>query len=227
MKKINKLNIIKIGVLVMIAACFYLSTGLQNFIYTSIALLRQHNLTGLRNFILTYEIWAPVMCISLMVLQTLIPIMPGLALTIVNAWIFGWQWGMIYTWLGAELGAILDFGIARWYGRPLLEQLTYGRYFKSVDGFLQQNGVFAVFAARLIPVVPFKIVSYSAGFSSMSLLKFSLATAIGQTPAIVLYSLLGHNILHNWPLVLLMTGLLLSIGIFVYYYKNKILSYLK
>ncbi|MCE5284732.1 MAG: TVP38/TMEM64 family protein [Pelosinus sp.] len=222
-----QLNIIKIGVLLLLAICYYLSPGLKKFVHTGLILLEQHNFAGLRAFILTYEIWAPVVSILLMILQSLIPVMPGLALTIINAWIFGWQWGMIYTWIGALCGAILDFGLAQWYGRPLLEHFCYGRYYKNIDCFLERNGVFAVFVTRLIPFIPFKIISYGAGLTSMPIIRFAIATAVGQTPAIVLYSLLGHNILHSWPRTLLITSFLLGIGILAYYYKDKILKYLK
>lgn len=226
MKKAEKLNSLKIGVLLLTVACFYFNPALKNFAVTGITLVEEHNFAGLRAFILTFHIWAPVISILLMILQSLIPLMPGLALTIINAWIFG-AWGILYTWVGALLGAVLDFGIARWYGRPLIEQFFYGRYYQKIDIFLQQNGVFAVFVSRLIPFVPFKIISYAAGFTTMSLAKFAFATAAGQTPAIVLYSLLGHNILHSWPYMFLVTGFLLAIGIVVYYYRDKIQRCLK
>jgi uncharacterized membrane protein YdjX (TVP38/TMEM64 family) len=225
--KAYKLNSIKIAVLLLVAACFYLNPALKHFAFTSAELLKQHNFAGLREFILTYTVWAPAMSILLIILQSLIPVMPGLALTIINAWIFGWQWGMVYTWIGALLGAILDFGIARWYGKSLVTHFFYGRYYEKVDGFLARNGVFAVFVTRLIPFIPFKVVSYGAGFTSMPLLKFAVATAIGQSPAIIIYSVLGFNILHSWPHTLLITGLLVAFGLIAYYYKDKIQDLLK
>jgi uncharacterized membrane protein YdjX (TVP38/TMEM64 family) len=225
--KARKLFLLKISVLVLLAIGYWECPGLKTFVIKGIALLRQHDFAGLREFILTYEVWAPVMSILLMVLQSLVPFMPGLALTIINAWIFGWQLGMVYTWIGALLGAVLDFGITRWYGRPLMEEFFYGRYYKKLDCFLAENGVFAVFVTRLIPFLPFKIISYSAGFTSMPVLRFGLATAVGQTPAIVLYSILGRNIVHSWPMMLLMTFFLLGIGLFAYHYKDKIQGYLK
>lgn len=216
------LTIIKIGVVVLFIALYYLCPGLKTFTLTGLSLLKQHDYQGLREFILSYGIWAPLMSILLMVLQSLVPFMPGIAITIINSWIFGWKLGIVYTWLGALCGALVDFLLARWYGRPMAAHFFYGRFYKNIDYFLENHGVFAVFVTRLIPLVPFKVISYGAGFTAMPLVKYTIATAVGQTPAIVLYSFLGHNILRSWPHTLLFTLVLLVIGGLVYYHREKI-----
>jgi len=46
---------------------------------------------------------------------------------------------------------------------------------------------------RLIPLFPFKIVSYSAGLSDIRLRDFSMATVIGSLPGIIVYTNLGDK----------------------------------
>jgi uncharacterized membrane protein YdjX (TVP38/TMEM64 family) len=155
----------------------------------------------------------------------MVPLVPGLIITITNAWIFGWKFGTLYSWAGALLGAGLDFGIARWYGRPVVERFISVKYLIFTDTFFKRHGVLAVFITRLIPIVPFKVISYGAGLTKISLLQFTVATAIGQTPAIVLYSILGQNLTHDFKMVAVITSLLIIAGLVVYYYRDTFERY--
>ncbi|HWR44763.1 TVP38/TMEM64 family protein [Sporomusa sp.] len=215
----------KISVLGLVIAAYFWLPGVQQFATEGITYLRCRNFEGLRQFILSYGLWAPLTSIALMTLQSMVPLVPGLIITITNAWIFGWQYGTLYSWAGALLGAALDFGIARWYGRPVVERFISVKYLIFTDTFFRRQGVLAVFITRLIPIVPFKVISYGAGLTKISLLQFTVATAIGQTPAIVLYSILGQNLTHNFRLAAAITSLLIASGLIVYYYRDTFERY--
>lgn len=219
------MGLIKIGVLGLIAAAYLGLPGVQQFANEGIGYLRCRNFEGLRQFILSYGLWAPLTSIGLMTLQSLIPLVPGLIITLTNAWIFGWQHGALYSWVGALIGAILDFGIARWYGRPVVERFISIKYLNFTNAFFKRHGILAVFIARLTPIVPFKAISYGAGLTKIPLLQFTLATAIGQTPGIVLYSILGQNLNHNFKSVTFITTCLIASGLIVYYYRDVIEHY--
>jgi len=221
----KNIMIARIGVLVIVIAAYFYLPGVQQFASEGTAYLKMRNFEGLRQFILSYGLWAPLTSIALIMMQSLVPLVPGLVITITNAWIFGWQYGALYSWVGALLGATLDFGIARWYGRPVIERFISAKYLNSAEGFFKKHGMFAVFFTRLIPVVPFKIISYGAGLTKTSLLKFVGATAIGQIPAIILYSILGQDLTHNIKLVAIITLLLIVSGFIVYYYRDSIESF--
>jgi len=196
--------------------------GLQEFLDVGINLLRQRNFEGLRQFILGYGLWAPVVSVALMMLQSLIPFVPGLVITITNAWIFGWQYGALYSWTGGLLGALLDFALARWYGRLPVEKFVNHKYLTMTDGFIKKYGIVAVFITRLTPILPFKVVSYGAGLTRMSPWNFGFATAIGQAPAIILYSILGQNITHNLRIIMALTSLLIALAVVACYYRAAI-----
>jgi len=219
---IASIYICRIGVLIFAITGYFYLPGLQEFFATGITYLHYRDFEGLRQFILSYGTWAPVASITLMVIQSLVPLVPGLLITITNAWIFGWQYGALYSWTGGLLGAILDFGIAKWYGRLFVERFVKKKYLTMIDVFLQKYGILAVFFTRLTPIIPFKVVSYGAGLSTMSLFKFVLATAIGQAPATILYSILGQNITHNIRITIAITSLLISAGLVTYYYRAEI-----
>ena len=217
---------LKIGVLIFMAAIYFFVPGVREFAETGITFLHYRDFDGLRAFILSYGFWAPLTSIALMTLQSAVPFVPGLIITITNAWIFGWLPGAFYSSVGALLGAVLDFGLARWYGRPIVRKFAAEKHIDLLDSFFQSHGVAAVFLARLTPVIPFKVVSYSLGLTAISLFKFTLATALGQTPAIVLYSVLGQDVLRNMRALLGVTALLLGVGVLAFYYRRSIEIYL-
>lgn len=213
---------LKVMALAFTVAAYYMLPGLQEFITNGIGFLRVRNFDGLRAFILSYGIWAPIISIALMTIQSAVPLVPGIAITITNAWIFGWHYGAIYSWTGALLGASLDFGIARWYGRPVVERFVNPRYLCLTDKFFHRHGILAVFITRITPIIPFKVISYGAGLTALTFTEFAAATGIGQTPAIVLYSILGQNLTKSIKATIAVTSLLIVAGALIYYYREEI-----
>jgi uncharacterized membrane protein YdjX (TVP38/TMEM64 family) len=217
--------LLKIGVLILIIAAYFFIPGIKEFILTGTGSLKNRQFHELKEFVLSYGVWAPVTSIALMATQSLVPFVPGLLITVTNAWIFGWQYGAIYSWLGALIGAVLDFGVARWYGRPLVEKIVNHRYLQAMDEHLHQHGILAVLITRIIPVLPFKVISYGAGLTIIPIRQFIIATGIGQTPGIILYSILGQNLLHSLQATLIVTALLIVAAMLVYYYRMDIERY--
>lgn len=220
---LNKtMHLVKFCIVLIAIATYFYCPQLQDFIFRGTSYLKHHDFEGLRQFILSYGYWAPLTSIALMVLQSLIPFLPGLIITLTNAWIFGWQYGSLYSWIGALLGAALDFSIARWYGRPLVEHIINSKYLDITDKFFSKHGVLAVFITRLIPIIPFKVISYGAGITLISLGQFLTATGLGQIPAIVLYSILGQQLNHHTYTAIAITFLLSIAGIVIYCYRDLI-----
>lgn len=214
--------VIKIGVLILSAAAYLFMPGVRELALTGLKSLKQCDFQAFRAFILGYGALAPLTSIALMALQSLVPFVPGLVITVANAWIFGWHYGAVYSWIGALLGALLDFYIARWYGRPLVERIVKKAYLRLVDNYLQRHGVLAVLISRVIPVVPFKIISFGAGLTIIPVRQYCAATAIGQTPGIVLYSVLGQDLIHNVYTLIIATCLLSGAAGLVYYCRARI-----
>ena len=218
----RSLYVIKGLVLVGVLAAYFLVPGAQEFVGSGLGYLHNRDFEGLRAFILSYGVWAPVTSIALMTVQSMVPLVPGLAITITNAWVFGWEHGALYSWIGALAGAVLDFGIARWYGRPVVERLVRPRYLNMTDQFFRRHGVLAVFITRLTPVIPFKVISYGAGLTAITFQHYVMATGVGQTPAIVLYSFLGQHLTRSIRAAILITTLLVLVTVLAYYYRNEI-----
>ena len=86
--------------------------------------------------------------------------------------------------LGGSLGgAILNYGLALWLGRPLLERVA--RYFgvgqgqfDSAERYFARHGEITTLAGRLVPGVR-QLISIPAGLARMSIPRFVLYTGLG------------------------------------------------
>jgi uncharacterized membrane protein YdjX (TVP38/TMEM64 family) len=158
-------------------------------IFYSLDLFSFTNPAEVKKFVLSYGVYAPIIFI---VLFTFVPLtlFPDAILAIAGGLIFGLVQGSLYIMIGALLGASLSFFLARFYADWLRKKLQ-GEKFLNIDKSVKQNGFIIIFLLRLIPLVPFDIISYSAGFSSIRYKDFILATLLGIIPGVVVYANIG------------------------------------
>lgn len=187
-------NIILASIFLALLAILYLfMPAFAQQVNTAASILSQANIEGMRAYLQGFGIWAPLVSMALMVLQALASPLPAFVITFANAWIFGWVMGALYSWTGAMIGAAVCYWIAKAFGRPVVEKLVGKTSLQKTDEFFAHYGKHSVMIARLIPVVPFDIISYAAGLTTMTFWEFFWATGIGQLPATIVYSWLGQN----------------------------------
>ena len=175
-------------------ALYVLVAPLREAVNAGVAALDPRDIGKLRDVLLSFGPWAPVVSFLLMVLQSVVAPLPAFVITIANGLLFGAFWGGVLSWSSAMVGAALCFAIARALGRPLVERLVGSAPLAKSDAIFERYGTHAVLIARLIPLISFDVVSYAAGLTSIGFLPFMVATGLGQLPATVVYSLLGQNI---------------------------------
>jgi uncharacterized membrane protein YdjX (TVP38/TMEM64 family) len=147
-----------------------------------------------KTFILSFGPLAAIVSFLLMIAQAIAAPFPAFVITFANAALFGWVRGAVLSWSSAMAGAAICFGIARLFGRVIVEKLTGKSALDSIDGFFLKYGALSITVARLLPFVPFDPVSYAAGLTKMNFFAFLLATGIGQLPATVIYSYFGSSL---------------------------------
>ncbi|CED93686.1 TVP38/TMEM64 inner membrane protein YdjZ [Romboutsia ilealis] len=189
------------------------------------------DMEGLKEYILSFGIWGPVVSFLLMILQSVAAPLPAFVITFANAALFGWVYGAILSWTSAMAGAAICFYIAKFLGRNTVENLTSKFALDEVDKFFVKYGKHTILIARLLPFMSFDLVSYAAGLTSMSFASFFIATGIGQLPATIVYSYVGDMLTGGAKLM--MTGLLtlFALSILIYVIKKiwdeKIINNLK
>lgn len=132
--------------------------------------------------------WARVLYVLFYVVGTVL-LMPGLLLSFVGALLFGVWEGTLYTWIGATLGAVLAFGLARRLGRDFIDQMLGGKL-RQLDDRLRERGFISLLIIRLVPLFPFNGVNFGCGLTSLRTRDYVLATAIGIVPGTFVYQYL-------------------------------------
>lgn len=186
-------GLVSVGAFFFITGLYILNPVFQGHVNTVISLFLAADIEGLKSYIKGFGVWGPVVSMALMVFQALVSPFPAFVLTFANAKIYGWILGAIISWTGAMLGAAVCFTLARRLGRPLVERAVGRESLAKTDCFLAKYGSHSIMIARLLPIMPFDLVSYAAGLTSLGLWRFLLATGIGQLPATIVYSWLGEN----------------------------------
>lgn len=90
--------------------------------------------------------------------------------------------------IGADVGALFNYSVARWLGRPFVYKFAASRLgrlclvdeekIRGAEVFFEKYGAVATLTGRLVPVVR-QFISVPAGLSKMRLPKFLLYTTIG------------------------------------------------
>ncbi|MDN5788859.1 TVP38/TMEM64 family protein [Pseudorhodobacter sp.] len=135
-------------------------------------------------------IWGPLLIIGLMTVAVVASPIPSAPIALAAGAAYGHVWGTVYVVIGAELGALIAFGLARVLGRDALKHV----FGTSVDAGLlgSQNALTGtVFISRLMPFVSFDMISYAAGLSCLHGWRFALATLAGIIPASFLLAHVG------------------------------------
>ena len=136
--------------------------------------------------------WAPVLYILIYSIAT-ICILPSTPLNLTGGAIFGAVWGTVWTSIAAILAAILAFGFSRTIGRSLVERKLAGKW-ESIDREMQQGGFFYMFAIRLLPLIPYGIVNFAAGLTSIKFRDYFLGTLLGTVPGILPFVMMGAGL---------------------------------
>lgn len=135
-------------------------------------------------------LWGPVLIVTLMTIAVVASPLPSAPIALAAGAAYGHLWGTVQVVIGAELGALIAFGLARVLGHDVLRRVFGDR----VDAGLlsSQNALTAtVLASRLMPFVSFDMISYAAGLSRLHAWRFALATLAGIIPASFLLAHFG------------------------------------
>jgi uncharacterized membrane protein YdjX (TVP38/TMEM64 family) len=122
-----------------------------------------------------------------------VALFPGPLLAGAAGLLFGTALGFPITLCAAVLGASLAFSIARRVGAAPVDALARGRV-RALRDWVGRRGFFSVLMARVAPGMPYTLVNYAAGLTTVRLGTFAAATALGAAPRAFAYTALGGSL---------------------------------
>jgi len=180
----------------------------------------------LRNYIGGFGYLAPFIYILCF---TILPIafFPVPILALAAGLLFGFLPGTIYTLIGAVLNSAIMFLMAKVLAKDAVTNLLQRKLPENWSSFLfnldEKKGFGIIFILRLIPAMPYNLINYGAGLTSIKFSSYMLATILGILPGTLVFLNIGNQALniHN-PAFMVSIILLILLTIFSLILGKKI-----
>jgi uncharacterized membrane protein YdjX (TVP38/TMEM64 family) len=153
----------------------------------------QGDLGAMRDELDSLGALAALVLVGIALVHAIVPF-PAEFPTAAAGFVFGFALGfplMVFAW---TLSCLVAYALARGIGPPLLDRLAGKERMEATDRLIARGGWPILLAGRLIPVVPYNLVSYAAGATRVPLGRFAWTTAVGVAPLTALTALLGQRL---------------------------------
>ena len=110
-------------------------------------------------------------------------------------------WVVVIATVGALIGALVNYGLSVWIGRPIVYAFANSRIghaclideakVRKAETYFDEHGAISTFIGRLIPAVR-QLISIPAGLARMNLVKFMVYTSLGALTWNVVLAALGY-----------------------------------
>lgn len=129
--------------------------------------------------------------------------------------VYGVYVGTSVAWMGANLGSIIIFHIARSYGLKYLLEFVKPQYFERVDDWVRRKGIWGSFLARLLPIPAFAANYITGALPSVRFWPYVWTAALSIIPYYVATALIFLGVSRQvWPwLIVGALGILVIWGV--------------
>ena len=119
-------------------------------------------------------------------------LIPASIITLAAGTVFGLKTGFIVVVIGANLGALCSFLLARTFLREKVAQWAQANAkFRFLDEAIGRQGFKMVLLVRLSPIFPFILLNYFLGLTAVRTGAYVLANLLGMLPATFLFVYIG------------------------------------
>lgn len=142
-------------------------------------------------YIVSYGPWA---FLAYLVALIFLPFLffPASIIVMAGGMLFCMVKGTILTALGSTLSSVLAYYLAHFLGKDLVDEISQGKILALIE---DRKGFFLlILLLRLIPLFPFKVVSFAAGAAGVPFWPYLWATTLGTIPGNLAYTLLGTQL---------------------------------
>lgn len=127
-----------------------------------------------------------------MIVQTIIAPIPSEALLLFAGAVLPMYDVLVFGGLGLIVGSVIAFHIAKRGGRPVVVKIIGEKWTSIMDEWVTKNGTKAILVTRIVPVVPFDLVSYVSGITPIKFHNYLIATIVGAIPRILFLAYIGN-----------------------------------
>ncbi|MEW6673173.1 MAG: VTT domain-containing protein [Thermodesulfobacteriota bacterium] len=222
-----KLILVLAGAVCGLAAAVYLYRDfLGEFAVRYYALFTDRE--AVKNFITSFGVAAPLVFMTIQILQVIFAPIPGEVTGFIGGYLFGAAKGFLFSSLALTAGSWLNFSIGRFLGRRYVRKLIPGDVLERFDRVLKHQGVIVSFILFIIPGFPKDYLCLFLGFSTIPLKILIILAGVGRMPGTLLLSLQGAFVFtQNYWLFAFIFGLCLLAAFLGYRYREGIYGWVE
>ena len=135
----------------------------------------------------------PLLILALTLSHTIV-FYPAEIVDAAAGYVYGFFPSLALMMVGWLLSGLISYAIGRSVARPLLDRWFGGRRFERIEAKIERGGATLMLAVRLIPILPFSLVSYAAGAARVPLWRFTWTTLVGYLPITALAVYFGTRL---------------------------------
>lgn len=162
--------------------------------------------------------------IAISIIIAISGILPSVFLTAANILFFGFWQGLLISFAGESIGAVIAFILYRKGFKKISTKKLSS--FPKLERLILTEGKEAfllILYLRLIPFVPSGLVTFCAAVGNISLLHFTIASSIGKIPALLLEGYSSYQVMEfGWQGKLILT--IIAIALVTYTIRNIVLT---
>jgi uncharacterized membrane protein YdjX (TVP38/TMEM64 family) len=135
----------------------------------------------------------PLIIIGLGLIHSVIPY-PAEIVNAAAGFAYGFFGGLGIVVIGWMLSALICYWFGAGVAGPLLTRWFGAERFARYERMVERGGVTLLIALRLLPIVPFSLISYAAGAARVPFRRYCWTTAVGFLPITALAVYLGTRL---------------------------------
>ena len=148
---------------------------------------------GVRSHVKELGVAGPLLIVALAVIHSVV-FYPAEIVDAAAGFVYGFFPALALMMLGWLLSGLLCFAVGRSVARPLLDRWFGSERFERTEAAIERGGATLLLAVRLLPIVPFSLVSYAAGAARVPVWRFAWTTVVGYLPITALAVYFGTRL---------------------------------
>lgn len=186
------------------------------------------DLKEIRLVIESAGVWAPIIYIAIKASTVIFAPLSGTPLYVFSVPIFGFWWGVMFSFIGDLIGAVVTFYISKFFGRPVVSYLAGKKNMPHIEDALELMATPKGFLTmRLAALSMPEIASYAAGLTKINFLFFITVHMLVDIVPILVLTSLGLFFTQEFPTWMVVLGAasaggvtIISILIFIFMLKK-------
>lgn len=206
---------VSVGILLLLIACYLWVPPFTDFMDRAWMMLTSDDEQKVKTWVQGFGWKGPLILILAMIAQMFLFVIPTILLMVVTILAYGPWWGSLIIIVAVFLASSTGYAIGKYVGHYFVQKLLGPKTEKKVSAFIGDFGFWAVFLARLNPIISNDAISFVGGVLRMGYWKFISATLLGIAPLTFFLAMYGKNTkdLQNG----LLWGSLISLVLFALY----------